>query len=258
MPRDIGRARMSRRFYVSVAGMLTLCALLFLLMKSMMPVDLESASDEQEVEARPGSRLRTGDDGRGPLRRQITTRSEVSELRSELDRTKTELESLSRPLNENDVLSAAVNAVVRPGESLVTGGYQLADGRYELTFITPKGVSNSGESPGSDQILIEAKSMVVDDAFVELSGLESLATNARNTLQHAEAWSGDDVFNTFKSASESDGVDMNASPTVVTRPNEVFSVEMVDSEGKGYSLSGEADFMPDGSFAVKARAERRE
>jgi len=106
--------------------------------------------------------------------------------------------------------------------------------------------------------VIETRSLVVGDAFVEVSGLGTLATNARNTLQHAEAWSGDDVFNTFKSASEAEGVDMNSSPTVVSRPNQPFKVEMVDSEGKGYLLSGEADFLPDGSFAVKARAERRE
>ncbi|MFC7336579.1 hypothetical protein ACFQY0_05265 [Haloferula chungangensis] len=204
------------------------------------------------------SRARSGDDGRGPLRRKITSRSEVGALQNELERTKNELDVLSRPLNENDVLSAAVNAVVAQGESLVTGGYKLADGRYELTFITPKGVDRSGQSPGTDQIVIEARSMVVDDAFVELSGLETMATNARNTLQHAEAWSGDDVFQTFKSASESEGVDMSSTPTVVSRPNEPFKVEVMDAEGKGYLLTGEADFLPDGSFAVKARAERRE
>jgi hypothetical protein len=161
-------------------------------------------------------------------------------------------------LNENNVLSAAVNAVVSPGESLVTGGYKLADGRFELTFITPKGVDANGEVPGTDQILIEAKSLVVNDAFVDASGLDTLATNARNTLQHAEAWSGDDVFNTFKSASEAEGVEMDASPKVVARPNQPFAVEALDENGKGYSLTGEADFMPDGSFAVKVRTERRE
>jgi len=137
-------------------------------------------------------------------------------------------------------------------------GKRSGSSRYELTFITPKGVDISGQSPGTDQIVIETRSLVVGDAFVEVSGLGTLATNARNTLQHAEAWSGDDVFNTFKSASEAEGVDMNSSPTVVSRPNQPFKVEMVDSEGKGYLLSGEADFLPDGSFAVKARAERRE
>lgn len=241
-----------------VAGTLTFGVLLFL---------LKDLGDVVGRETKPGSTTagtlnspsaRQIERDRIPLRRKVSKRSEVAELRDELERTQSELKSLARPLNENDVLSAAVNAVVAQGESLVTGGYQLADGRYELTFITPKGVDQGGRSPGTDQILIEARSMVVDDAFVEASGLGTLATNARNTLQHAEAWSGDDVFNTFKSASEAEGVEMNASPTVVSRPQEPFKVEMVDSEGKGYSLSGEADFMPDGSFAVKARAERRE
>jgi hypothetical protein len=182
----------------------------------------------------------------------------VGELRDELERTRSELESLSTPLNEEGVLSSAVNAVVGEGESLVTGGYKLSDGRYELTFLTPKGVDTSGESPGTDQIVIEARSMVVDDAFVQSSGLETLATNVRNTLQHAETWTGDDVFNTFKSASETKGVDMSSTPTVTTRPNEVFKVEMLDADGKGYTLRGEAGFLADGSFAVKARTQRRE
>ena len=249
---------MNQRIYVVAAGMMTFGSLLFLLTRAGGNGGLEPNENYSPAEAAKPDRLRQGDDGRGPLRRKISTRSELNELKDELDRTKSELESLSRPLNENGVLSSAVNAVVGEGESLVTGGYQLADGRYELTFITPKGVDSSGQAPGMDQIIIEARSMVVDDAFVEVSGLDTLATNARNTLQHAEAWSGDDVFDTFKSASEAEGVDMSSSPTVTTRPNEVFTVEMVDADGKGYSLRGEADFMPDGGFAVKARAERRE
>jgi len=66
------------------------------------------------------------------------------------------------------------------------------------------------------------------------------------------------VFNTFKSASETEGVDMDSAPVVMTRPNQPFEVEMMDAEGKGYFLNGEADFLPNGSFAVKVRAERRE
>lgn len=254
----VDREWMTKNVYVLVAGVLTLCALLFLF-KDLGDGEGREAEvgviDQVESRSPPVRRI----DGEAiPLRRKVSKRSEVAELRDELERAQSELQMLARPLNENDVLSAAVNAVVGQGESLVTGGYQLADGRYELTFITPKGVDQAGRSPGTDQILIEARSMVVDDAFVEESGLGTLATNARNTLQHAEAWSGDDVFNTFKSASEAEGVEMSASPTVVSRPNEPFKVEMIDSEGKGYLLSGEADFMPDGSFAVKARAERRE
>ncbi|MGB6222461.1 hypothetical protein [Haloferula sp.] len=249
---------MTRNVYVLVAGVLTICALLFLLkdLGDRAGRQTESGASAQEESNSPMARRI--DEQAIPLRRKVSKRSEVAELRDELERTQTELAMLARPLNENDVLSAAVNAVVAQGESLVTGGYQLADGRYELTFITPKGIDQTGRSPGTDQILIEARSMVVDDAFVEESGLGTLATNARNTLQHAEAWSGDDVFNTFKSASEAEGVEMSASPTVVSLPNQPFKVEMIDSDGKGYSLSGEADFMPDGSFAVKARAERRE
>lgn len=249
---------MTRRVYVILAGALTLAVMLVLLMQSAKNTDGDQMTQDEAPKPTRSSRVRSGDDGRGPLRRKITTRSEVSELKGELEKTRNELDILARPLNENDVLSSAVNAVVAKGESLVTGGYRLADGRYEVTFITPKGVDSSGQSPGTDQILIETRSMVVDDAFVEVSGLGTMATNARNTLQHAEAWSGDDVFNTFKSASEAEGVDMSSSPTVVSRPNKPFKVEMMDADGKGYSLSGEADFLPNGSFAVKARAERRE
>ena len=241
-----------------LAGLLTLGVLLMLLMNSAQNADRDQEAGAVPTDSAGPSRLRSGDDGRGPLRRKVSTRSEVSELRGELEKTKGELELLSRPLNENDVLSAAVNAVVAKGESLVTGGYKLADGRYELTFITPKGVDMTGQSPGSDMIVFEARSILADDAFVKLGALETLATNARNTLQHAEAWSGDDVFNTFKSASEAEGVDMDSLPNVTARPNEPCRVEMMDAEGRGYLLNLEADFLPDGSFAVKARAERRE
>ncbi|MEP4078941.1 hypothetical protein [Haloferula sp.] len=250
---------MNQRIYVVVAGMMAFGSLLFLLTRVGGKGGLEPNENYTPPGAAKPVRIRPEDDGRSSLRRRVSTRSEIGELRDELERTKSELASLSTPLNENDVLSSAVNAVVGQGESLVTGGYQLSDGRYELTFITPKAVGlEGGESGLGKDIMLEIKSMVVNDAFVETSGLDTLATNARNTLQHAEAWSGDDVFNTFKSASEAEGVDMGSSPTVTTRPNEPFIVEMLDGEGRGFSLRGEADFMPDGSFAVKARAERRE
>ena len=116
-------------------------------------------------------------------------REDMNKLRRELETARVQLEKITRPFGQN-VLSSTVNAEITPSETLVTGGYRTADGNYELTLITPRSVTLED---GSEGIEVGCKILSVGSEFVEAQGLETLATNAKNTLQHAEAWTQDDV-----------------------------------------------------------------
>ena len=178
--------------------------------------------------------------------------SEVAQLRRELDRANQELARLSRPLNEH-ILSSQVNAEIFEGESLVTGGYQRPDGLYELTFLTPRSLMLENDSQA---IEVESQIVSINPGFVQAHGLQTLATNARNTLQHAEAWQSEDVaapIASVPSSMRSENVFVQRS---VVLPSKPFSVEMGDPFGQFYKLDATVDISSTGSYLIQSRIER--
>ena len=178
--------------------------------------------------------------------------SEIAQLRRELDRANQELARLSRPLNEH-ILSSQANVEIFEGESLVTGGYQRPDGLYELTFLTPRNFMLENDS---EAIEVESHIVSIDPGFVQAHGLQTLATNARNTLQHAEAWQSEDVAATIASmpsGMRSENVFVGRS---VVLPSKPFSVEMGDPLGQFYKLDAIVDISDNGSYLIQSRIER--
>lgn len=175
-------------------------------------------------------------------------RDENENLRRDLAQAKADLEKLSRPLHE-DISSSTVSATLQPGESLVAGGYQTADGSYEVTFLTPKKVKMDD---GRDAVELDAKIVSMAENQLEGTGLSRMATKARNTLQHAEAWSSADVESTLAAAGST-----TASPKVIVAPSQTFRIDIGSGE-MAYSLEGSVDTAADGSFQVNSRIERKE
>ena len=179
-------------------------------------------------------------------------REDIKDLRRQLETARAQLERITRPL-EQDVLSSTVNAEINPGETLVTGGYRTADGNYELTLLTPRSVTLED---GREAIEVDGKVLSVGSDFVGAHGLETLATNARNTLQHAEAWMQDDVASTLAAARDAEGAGVLSSPKVITLPSTSFTVSIGEADGAQFSFEGTVARSPSGSFAIQSRVER--
>lgn len=179
-------------------------------------------------------------------------KEEVESLKRELDITRAKFDKITRPLQQ-DVLSSTVNAQIKPGETLVTGGYRRDDGNYELTFVTPRSVTLED---GREAIEISSKIISVGAGFVASQGLDSIATNARNTLQHGESWMQDDVQKTLTAAAGTDGVRLMSSPKVTIFPSAPFTLNLMEEDGTEFSIEGTATKQPDGSFAIQTRVER--
>jgi hypothetical protein len=177
---------------------------------------------------------------------------DVESLKSELKAAKAELEMLSRPLTEN-MLSSTVNAEISPGDTLVTGGYKTADGNYEMTFITPRSVTLSD---GSEGIEIRSQVLSVGPEFVEKNGMETLATNAGNTLQHGESWKQDDVRATFTSAGQNSVANMMTTPGIITSSSSTFDIVIGEEGGPRFSIKGTVEKNSNGNFSIKSRVER--
>ena len=177
---------------------------------------------------------------------------EVESLRRELVTARAQLEKISRPLGQ-DALSSTVNCEIKPGETLLTGGYMTADGKYEMTFMTPSSVTLDD---GTEGIKVSARMLSVGSEFVSANGLETLATNAKNTLQHGEAWKQDDVVKTMQAASRAEGADIMTAPSITARPSESFTLGFGEAGGTQFTIEGTVARSPNGNFAIQSRVER--
>lgn len=167
---------------------------------------------------------------------------EVASVQAELADARRQLEVLSRPLHSGNGgrFSSVVRAEIANHEVLVLGGYQTQDNRCQFTFASPRWVSQDG-----------LETMVLQAHVVEMGadaaadfGLDSLATNARNTLQHAQAWDKDEALATLKALKDVEGVRMLAAPAVMVAPRQEFTVSV-----GGYALAGHAEKSADGDGA---------
>tara|TARA_R110000850_G_scaffold125759_3_gene244371 strand:- start:3623 stop:4405 length:783 start_codon:yes stop_codon:yes gene_type:complete len=177
---------------------------------------------------------------------------EIDSLRRQLEATTKELDRLSRPLNSN-VLSSTVNAEIEKGESLVSGGYQMSDGSYELTFITPKSIVLADRGAA---IEVNSRVISIGDSFMKANGLGTLATNARNTLQHAEAWQQDDVEATLASLPEYGGSSNVSEQRTTVLPSVPFQITMGDPNGLYYTLDATVEESLNGGYLIQSRIER--
>jgi hypothetical protein len=113
-----------------------------------------------------------------------------------------------------DILSSTLKAELKSGEVVVTGGYKLADGRRLYAFAKP--VLENVD--GSDVVMIHGRYLTVSDDVGKTVGLDSLVTNAANTLQHGEVW--------VPSEEESVFSRLQSEPGTVVRPYPSFSVRL--------------------------------
>jgi hypothetical protein len=100
-----------------------------------------------------------------------------------LTKTREDLEELRRPMTA-DLLSSSLRAQMKSGEVVVTGGYQLPDGTRLYAFVQP----TVERVDGADVVNIASTFRMLADEAGKTVGLDKLATNAANTLQHGEVW----------------------------------------------------------------------
>jgi len=172
-----------------------------------------------------------------------------------LETVENQLKDISAPLVE-DMASTMFNAEIKEGKSLVTGGYQTADGKNQFTILKPSVIRTPN---GSQQIQIASKLIALSQDDTKNTGLDTLATNAKNTLQHAESWEESDVSRTIEKIQNSQGSDYLGEPTAIVALGEKFNIEMTSDDRNSYTLAGTAELSPDGSGVVlKARIEQKE
>ena len=95
------------------------------------------------------------------------------------------LNDVLEPLKK-DIHSSNLQTDVSSGHTVVTGGFEVSEGRFEYTLTTP---TVSVDDLGRKVVQLEHRRFSIAGDNLEQLGVKSLATNASNTLQHGETWS---------------------------------------------------------------------
>ena len=148
----------------------------------------------------------------------------------------------------------SVRIEIAAGETLVTGGYQRANGQYELTFLSPTLVT---QEDGTETIRLSSRILSVGPAFIAENDLGALTTRTRNTLQHAESWGPTKLKHTFKAASEHQSTEILSSPTVLTKSGELATLA-IETQRMKFKIESNISKTSTGGFVLRAHVERAE
>lgn len=160
--------------------------------------------------------------------------AELAVVREALARTRENLAELRRPMDA-DVMSSAVRADLKSGEVVVTGGYRLPDGTRLYAFVQPF-VEQGAD--GADVVRISSLFRSLADGVGAVVGLDNLATNAANTLQHGEVWVADEQREILELIDPIPGVSGVSAPSVTVKPGASSVIELGDMRLKVTPLLG--------------------
>lgn len=166
-------------------------------------------------------------------------------------------DQISKPppvAESTEVFSATVDAEIKPGETLVMGGYRTPDGNHEFTLLKPELVTLED---GSKAIKLRPLALSIGEGFALESGMNSLTTKAPIADQNAEAWQQEDVHTTLRSASQDTESRIMTAPTVVVTPGEPFTISVGGEDGSPqYSIEATMSMNANGTFQIQSRTER--
>jgi len=188
---------------------------------------------------------------------------EIENLKQDLAATIKEKKAIEERLNEilkptrEDILSSTIKTTIGKDEVLVTGGYQTADGKLHYTILEPRKVLRKGKA----RIELESIHYSISPEAMREIGLDSLRTNAGNTIQHGEIWTTEELESFHQNISKLKGVVMRRDPfTVIPGKSArigIFNIGSDYSLSMAYELDTKVDISEDGSgFDIELRIEQ--
>jgi len=196
---------------------------------------------EPRIEARaqnPEELSRLCSDNEELRRRLEQTEKTLDAATKKIAVLETKIQDLLRPTKE-DILSSTLKATIGAGSSLLTGGYQTADGQYQFTSIRPRQVRLSD---GRAVIELEARQFSVAPKTMNQLMLDDLISGAGNTIQHGILLKGDEWTNLMGKISGSDGAEILSAPKMTVLPGTQEHLSIGD-----YQMEATATLGADGS-----------
>ena len=167
------------------------------------------------------------------------------DLRERIMHLESQLAEFTKPF-ESDIRSATVDTEVLADETLVTGGYKTPDGNTNFLFLRPE---RTVLDDGRVAVKLSSTVIALSDEHLKGSGVEDLATNASNTLQHGEAWKNTEAESILTDLQETGMVGM---PSILALPGQAAQINIQDD--LQYKVTPE--FLDNGKdFQIRLRME---
>jgi hypothetical protein len=163
-----------------------------------------------------------------------------------LKHTEAKLDELRRPMTA-DIMSSSLRAEMKSGEAVVTGGYRVAGGMRFYAFATPV----VEQVDGKPVVKIESRYVAVTDEVGAAVGLDVLATNAANTLQHGEVWIADEQRDVLAKLTGTEGADVIRMTDLSVVPGLSGTIRV-----GGIELTVTPELGADGGLSVELRLEQ--
>ena len=172
-----------------------------------------------------------------------------------LDALEGQLAEVLSPLEEEGVASSMVNAAVRHGETLVTGGHQDANGNFVFTLATPTAMEFDD---GEEGVQFAFQEVAVPADRVSVLGLDTIAAGARNTPQHGERWTSQEADAVMERILAGPERVSMTSPMIAAREGQQASIQIGEPD-RTRRISVNAEALPDASgYAPRMRVEDRQ
>jgi hypothetical protein len=151
-----------------------------------------------------------------------------------------------------DVISSTLSATVQPGETIVTGGSPMPNGKRLFVFATPTHSSHQGQ-PTID---VDTRFLALPDSAAALLGLDKLATSAANTLQHGEVWAPGESDASLAKLDQDSGANTLNAPSIRLLPGREGAVNYGEDGGEMLQLKVLPKLTADGrAFDMEVRLE---
>lgn len=242
---------------------LALCAVLLMMYVGVQAqkskvLNLQGTIAELEQSRQANAPTKSADDEE--LQRLRKEHDELLKLRGEVAQLRRQVAELSKraavtnlarptapaptngPVSPVENYQATLRASVAWNQSLVTGGWKVADGKRALVFVEP-----DGQEAGNNQVTLRTHIVEVPEAVLAQAGLDRLKTDGKQTSAQAvlAKEQADAIFEMLKSTA---GVNVLSAPTVLTLDGRQAQVRVGETKtaptGEQYQTGPLIDIVP--------------
>lgn len=155
----------------------------------------------------------------------------LRKLRAEAEKPKAPpaIASTNTPPPPPPALTAKGTAQLKVGESFITGGWLMDDGKRGYALVTP--VVQTG-ADGQQTVMMESRLFAVPTEGLEAAGLAHITSDGRDADKYGVT-DGAMTQNLFERLKKIQGVDVLSTPSIAVQPGKGATIQLGNSAGGG-------------------------
>ncbi|MBI3881114.1 MAG: hypothetical protein HY301_13765 [Verrucomicrobia bacterium] len=192
--------------------------------------DARAALEELERLRRQNAALSTRAGDPNELARLRADSAALRKLRADLEKQTTATvaaRATNTPPAAPPPLTAKGTAQLKPGESFVTGGWLMEDGKRGFALVTPTLVNGTDGQP---TVMMESKLFAIPEVALAEVGLDLMVADGRNADNHGVT-DGAATRSLLQRLGKIQGVDVLSAPSIATQPGRDATIQLGDANG---------------------------